>query len=82
LWADRERAQEPLVIFRKSSGQTIGVILNEAEAATIVAALMLWQISEPEDWLHDIASRNGAIAPLDNEEITDLAKRILPEWPR
>ena len=55
------------------------VILTKADASAIVAALRLWQISEPEDWLYDIASRNGAIAPLDNQEITELAERILPE---
>lgn len=68
-WAERERAREPLGINQKNVG-------------AIVAALRLWQISEPEDWLYDIASRNGAIAPLDNQEITELAERILPEGPR
>lgn len=58
------------------------IVLTEAEQSIIVAALRFWQVGDPEDWLHDISCRNGKIAPLDNQDISELAERILPEGPR
>lgn len=58
------------------------LVLNDREVSAIVAALRHWQITTPDDCLFDIACRNGSIEPLDNQEISELAEKLLPEGPR
>ena len=56
------------------------LILNDAELATVLAALRYWQHVLPsEGLLHrftDIASNGGELEPLDPDDIDALCERI------
>lgn len=56
--------------------------LSEAERSALVAAIRWWQITSPDDFVTDIANRDGEIESLDNQKLSELAGRILPGGPR
>ena len=55
------------------------VALNEREAATMIAALWMWQHEEAVYHEEVLASDDGKLEPLDEAEIDALAKRIEEE---
>jgi len=58
--------------------KTIHLKISEREFHTILAALRLWQetTNRYEDWIGEISTNQGAVVPLNDEEIEDLCERI------
>ena len=52
--------------------------LSLRDGVHILAALRLWQetTNRYEDWIGEISTNQGAVVPLNDEEIEDLCERI------
>ena len=58
-----------------------GLLLSERERSALVAAIRWWQIEAPDQMTYSIATRDGKFRALDNQELSELAERILPDGP-
>jgi len=59
-------------------GKEIRLTVSRREFHTMLAALRLWQetANRGEEWMNEIATDNGQVKALDDEEIEELCYRI------
>ena len=62
---------------RKKDGASVAV-LTKRETATILAALRLWQetSNRDEEWTYQVATIDGIVEALNEEEIDELCEKI------